>query len=294
MKWKIEKQHEGMLVRDYLRYVRAFSRTILVAVKTEGGIFLNGEPIRVRAMLSEGDELHIVFPKEERGVHLEPSYKPIEILYEDEAVLVINKPPYLATIPSVHHLEDTLANRIIAYYEEKGIPYTTHIVTRLDANSSGIVLVAKHRLAHSILSTQQEAKEVQRTYVALVEGKLNQKKGSIIAPIGRKDTSIIERIVREDGQRAVTHYEVMEEQPEYTLVQLKLETGRTHQIRVHLSSIGHPLLGDDLYGGNHKVIERQALHCSSITFSHPFTRENMEVQVEIAEDMRKYTKGLFS
>ncbi|KGP74342.1 RluA family pseudouridine synthase [Pontibacillus yanchengensis] len=285
MKWTITKQQEGMLVRNYLHSVRAFSRSMVKVVKFEGAILLNDDPVSVKAKLAEGDVLELHFPPEERGPHLHPVDRPIVILYEDEDVLVLNKPAGLATIPSIHHLEDTLSNRIIAYYNKENISYTVHIVTRLDVDTSGIVLIAKHRLAHSILSSTQEKGQIRRTYKAIVSGRIADSNGTIAAPIGRNYDSLIERQVTPDGREAITHYQVEVETPDYTLLDVRLETGRTHQIRVHFSYLGHPLLGDHLYGGERSLIDRQALHCTSLVFPHPMSGEEIVVNAEMPEDM---------
>nr|WP_202406207.1 RluA family pseudouridine synthase [Pontibacillus yanchengensis] len=274
-----------MLVRNYLHSVRAFSRSMVKVVKFDGAILLNEEPVSVKARLKEGDVLELHFPAEERGPHLHPVDRPIVVLYEDADVLVLHKPAGLATIPSIHHLEDTLSNRIISYYNKKNISYTVHVVTRLDVDTSGIVLIAKHRLAHSILSSKQEKGEIRRTYKAIVTGALADRKGTITAPIGRNYDSLIERKVTPDGREAITHYKVEVETQDYSLVDVRLETGRTHQIRVHFSYLGHPLLGDDLYGGKRDLIERQALHCTSLVFPHPMSGEEIRVNSGMPEDM---------
>lgn len=285
MKWIIPPEHSGMLVRDYLRSVRAFSRRIIKTVKYDDNITINGEPVTVRAELKEGDELSIHFPDEVRGPMLHPVHKPLEILFENEAVIVVNKPAELATIPSIHHLDDSLSNRLIAYYDENDIASTAHIVTRLDVDTSGIVLIAKNQLSHSILGQKQEERKIHRTYVALVEGLLKEKKGTIQNPIGRKAGSIIEREVHPEGKKAITHFEVLAEAEDRSLVEITLETGRTHQIRVHFSYIGHPLMGDELYGGSKDVMKRQALHCKSITFPDPFDSNILSFEADLPEDM---------
>lgn len=285
MKFKIDPEHDGMLVRDYLYHVRAFSRRMVKVIKYDEGILINGSPVTVRAKVSGGDELCIQFPAEERGRHLAPVHKPVSVLYEDDDVIILNKPPFLATIPSVHHLEDTLGNRLMAYYNHHGIPFTLHVVTRLDADTSGVVLVGKNRYAHSLLAMKQEEGEIYQTYQAVVEGHLEKKKGTINAPIDRAPGSIIERRVDPKGKTAVTHYEVVKETRETSLVHIRLETGRTHQIRVHFNDVGHSLRGDSLYGGIKKGIIRQALHCSSIRFPHPISGHEVYVEAPLPEDM---------
>ena len=173
---------------------------------------------------------------------------------------------------------------LLGYYKKSGIAATIHIVTRLDRDTSGLVLVAKHRHIHHLLSGQQKQGDVKRKYQAIAEGIILTDEGRIEAPIGRKDTSIMEREVREDGQYACTDYQVLARSESYTFLELQLHTGRTHQIRVHLAYIGHPLAGDDLYGGTRGKISRQALHCCSLSFTHPVTKEKMNF-------FRRVTRG---
>ncbi|QST00834.1 RluA family pseudouridine synthase [Pontibacillus sp. ALD_SL1] len=285
MKFKIDPKHDGMLVRDYLYHVRAFSRRMVKVIKYDQGILINGSPVTVRAKVRAGDELLVHFPAEERGPHLASVHKPISVLYEDDEVIILNKPPFLATIPSVHHLDDTLGNRLMAYYDQHNIPFTLHVVTRLDADTSGVVLVAKNRFVHSLLARKQEEGEIHQTYQAVVEGHLEENEGTIHAPIDRAPGSIIERCVDPRGKAAVTHYVVVKETRETSLVHIRLETGRTHQIRVHFNYIGHSLRGDSLYGGIIKGINRQALHCSSIRFPHPISGHEIYVEAPLPEDM---------
>ena len=189
------------------------------------------------------------------------------------------------TIPSREHPTGSLANGLAGYYKKRGLAATIHIVTRLDRDTSGLVLVAKHRHIHHLLSEQQKQGEVKRRYQAIAEGIIASDEGRIEAPIGRKHTSIIEREVREDGQYACTLFRVLARLESYTHLELQLLTGRTHQIRVHMAYLGHPLAGDDLYGGSRDNISRQALHCSALTFTHPLTKQVMSFFEELPEDM---------
>ncbi|WP_010649975.1 RluA family pseudouridine synthase [Oceanobacillus massiliensis] len=216
----------------------------------------------------------------------------MDIVYEDEAVIVINKPPGMATMPSPQHFTGTLANGLIAYYRSCGRnDSTVHVVTRLDANTSGLVLIAKDRYTHSLFSEAQKAAKINRKYMAVVEG-VPQTKGTIDAPIARKAGSIIEREVNDSGRRAVTHYKKLQELAGHSLVEVELETGRTHQIRVHFSNEGYPLAGDDLYGGTLQLMGRQALHCFDLNFRHPLTKRAIHLQVELPEDMKLLLQGI--
>ncbi|WP_096270272.1 RluA family pseudouridine synthase [Paucisalibacillus globulus] len=288
MKWTIENKDDGRLLRDFLRNGQGFSRRILKSLIYDGGsILVNEKQVNLRHIIKTGDRVLIEFPKEKKGIHMSPENIPINIIYEDESILVINKQAGIATIPSANHRNNTIANGVLYHYLKNNIPYTVHVVTRLDRDTSGLLLIAKHRYSHSILSASQKQEKVKRKYYVITEGTLQDKKGRIDANIGRKDGSIIERVVRSDGQHAITNYQVIKENDLYSLVDVQLETGRTHQIRVHFSHVGNPLAGDDLYGGSNDVITRQALHCYSISFEHPESKKWITFTIDLPEDMRK-------
>jgi 23S rRNA pseudouridine1911/1915/1917 synthase len=289
MKCMIHSEHVGMTIRDYLKETHRFSKRILIAVKQEGKILINNIPQTVRYVLREGDILEISFPKEQIGEFMVKEEMDLSIVYEDDSVIVVDKPPGIATIPSLHHPTGTVANGVLGYYEKHHIPYTVHVVTRLDRDTSGLLLIAKHRYSHSLLAAAQKEGKIKRNYRALVEGNLQEDSGTIDAPIDRKEDSIIERTVKETGKRAITHFKVEKRLPLHTLVNVQLETGRTHQIRVHFSHINHPLAGDDLYGGKTDVMKRHALHCHKLAFEHPFTKEYIQLESNLPGDM----KGLF-
>lgn len=275
-----------MLIREYLREVHLFSRRILTSIKFEGGnILINEVPQTVTYCLRAGDQLEVIFPPEKKGYYMKPEKIFLDIVYEDRDLLIINKAPGMVTIPSPHNPSGTVANGVLYYYEQRDIHNTVHVVTRLDRNTSGLVLIAKNRYIHSLLSRSMINDGIKRTYKAIVEGKFEKKEGTIVANIGRKKDSIIEREVTEKGKDAITHYEVEHETSRHSLVNIELETGRTHQIRVHFSHIGHPVAGDTLYGGSTKLINRQALHCYKISFKHPITKEVIEQQIPLPKDM---------
>lgn len=287
MKWIIESKYEGMILRNYLHRVLRISKNILKAVKYEGGkILINGQKVDVRYRLKKHDELVIKFPPEKRGFYMEPEEIPLSIVYEDDHILVLNKQAGIVAMPTPHTPKGTIANGILAYYDKLGLPYTVHIVTRLDRDTSGLMLIAKHRYSHSLLSEIQQAGGIERSYIAFVHGHLKEKRGTIHLPIGRKADSFMEREVRRDGREAITHYEVRDEKEHYSKIKVQLETGRTHQIRVHLSAIGHPLLGDNLYGGKDNFIDRQALHCYELSFKHPLKEKVIHLKSELPLDLR--------
>jgi 23S rRNA pseudouridine1911/1915/1917 synthase len=287
MKWVVNESDAGKLLREFLKK-EEISRTALTDIKFKGGsIQVNGEEVNVRYRLAANDQVSIMFPLESPSEGLKGEEIPLSIVYEDAYLLVINKPTGMNTIPSREHPEGSLANALIGYYQRNGLQATSHIVTRLDRDTSGIVLIAKHRHVHHLFSMMQRSGEVKRTYEAFAEGRISLARGTIKAPIGRKADSIIEREVREDGQYACTHYHVLENHHGFTYVELNLETGRTHQIRVHMSYINHPLLGDDLYGGDRSRIARQALHCKKIKFIHPILGEEMTFTASLPRDMSK-------
>lgn len=283
--WTAESEDEGKLLRQFLME-REISRTALTDIKFNGGIIsVNGEEMNVRYVVKNKDEVRVVFPPEVPSAGLKGETVAFKIIYEDDYILVVNKPAGMNTIPSREHPFGSLASGLVGYYEKTGIAATTHIVTRLDRDTTGIVLVAKHRHVHHLFSKQQRTGGVKRTYEAIVEGNIDSREGKIEEPIARKSDSIIEREVNPEGQYACTRFKVLERFEEFTHVQLELMTGRTHQIRVHMSYVGHPLLGDSLYGGKKDFIQRQALHCREIRFFHPFSQKEFHFTTDLPADM---------
>lgn len=291
LKWVIDQQHTGWLLKDFLKK-QEISRTALTDIKFRGGtILVNAHEENVRFKLTAGDVVTLIFPQESPSAGVKGEDIPLDILYEDEYLLVVNKPAGMSTIPSREHPNGSLANALVGYYQKIDLIATSHVVTRLDRDTSGIVLIAKHRHVHHLFSKEQQNGNVKRTYEAIAGGIMPLDNGTIIEPIGRKSDSIIEREVRPDGQYACTHFNVLERYKTFTHIVLRLETGRTHQIRVHMSFLGHPLLGDDLYGGETALINRQALHCRQITFVHPFWGEEMTYLAPLPQDMHEVLKA---
>jgi 23S rRNA pseudouridine1911/1915/1917 synthase len=287
IQWEIDQHGAGKLIREFLKE-QEISRTALTDIKFKGGeILVNGQEETVRYPLRERDVLTLIFPTEIPSNGVRGEKIPLDIIFEDDYLLIVNKPAGMSTIPSREHPAGSLANALVGYYQEIGIDATSHIVTRLDRDTSGLVLIAKHRHVHHLFSMQQKSGRVKRTYEAFAGGVIRVDHGKIEEPIGRKSDSIIEREVREDGQYACTHFEILKRHNTFTHVQLRLETGRTHQIRVHMSYLGHPLLGDDLYGGDTSLINRQALNCRQINFYHPFLKQEMSFSAPLPSDMRE-------
>ncbi|MEH7887075.1 RluA family pseudouridine synthase [Bacillus sp. JJ1609] len=287
LEWTAEASDQGKLLREFLKE-KEISRAALTDIKFKGGLIsVNAQEVNVRYMVKSGDSVRVIFPVEVPSIGLKGEDIPLSIVYEDEFILVVNKPAEMNTIPSREHPNGSLASALIGYYEKNGIVATTHIVTRLDRDTSGLVLIAKHSHIHHLFSKQQRAGDVKRTYEAFAEGKLVLEEGRVEKPIARKSDSIIEREVHPGGQYACTLYRVLQRYNGFTHIRLRLLTGRTHQIRVHMAYIGHPLLGDSLYGGKRELIQRQALHCREIKFSHPILQKEMHLTSNLPVDMKK-------
>lgn len=277
------------LLRDAIR-AYGISKKALTSIKYEGGkITVNGTERTVRHRLDIGDTVIITFPPEKKSDGLIAQKVPFPILFEDDHLLILTKTAGVSTIPSREHPIGTTANFIAGYLEERALSSTVHIVTRLDKDTSGIICVAKHRHAHHLLSEMQKSGQISRTYEAIVHGHIQLETFDIDAPIGRKNGSIIERIIDPDGKQAKTSVEVLRrfeiKGKKLTHVRLHLHTGRTHQIRVHMMSIGHPLIGDDLYGGDLQLIDRQALHARELSLLHPFRKEKIHLIAPFPQDM---------
>jgi 23S rRNA pseudouridine1911/1915/1917 synthase len=278
---------QGQLLREAISEF-GISKRALTAIKFEGGeILVNGREQNVRHLLQLGDEITIIFPKEKVSDGLVPQQGPLDIVFEDEALLILNKPAYMSTIPSREHPDGSIANFVAGHFSQQDIASTVHVVTRLDRDTSGLLCIAKHRHIHHLAGLMQREGTIHREYEAIVHGHVQSQ--SIIAPIGRKETSIIEREVREDGQHAHTDVRLLKQlvidgKP-YSHIRLKLHTGRTHQIRVHMAHIGHPLVGDELYGGSRNLIKRQALHCVKLQLIHPVTGETLLFERILPADM---------
>lgn len=272
--FKIDDKNSGLMIRDFLRNFGVSSALLTKLKQDENGIKLNGKFAKAIEVLKSGDNLTVNI-KNSGKMPEKFECENVKVAYNDEDILVLNKPPLMPVHESRNHRGDTLAN-VAACYMESDCAFRA--VYRLDRDTSGLVLIAKNELAASKL-----AGKIKKDYYAVVSGKF-EGEGTIDLPIRRVRESIIERGVFDDGERAVTHYEAIKTDGESTLLKLNLETGRTHQIRVHFSHLGAPLLGDTLYGGSCEKINRQALHCKTIYFTHPITHEKITVDCDFPKD----------
>ena len=280
----IDAGFENRRIYDFLIYQGFSAKNIIYLKKLPQSILLNEIPVYVNKTLAVGDELCIrIF--DDSSSAIEPIPFDLSILYEDEDLLIVNKPWGMPAIPSMYHHADSLANAVCAYFAASKQNFVYRPVNRLDKNTSGLMLIAKHAVSAAMLSTLGAKGGISKTYLAIASGTLPPQ-GAIDAPIARRDDSLIERCVDfEKGSRALTHYRVLEQKENYALVSIRLETGRTHQIRVHFSHIGHPLAGDDLYGGNLTHMTRHALHAESMSFTQPLTKKKIVCHTPMPEDM---------
>ncbi|MBP1932866.1 RluA family pseudouridine synthase [Ammoniphilus resinae] len=284
--YTVSSNESGLTMKSFLRQRKGISRKLLVRMKQEQSIFLNGIFTYLDHPITVGDVITMKMPEEE-SENIVPEAMKLDIQFEDEDIMVLNKPANQCVHPTLLHPNGTLANGVVHYWMEQGFNRKFRAVNRLDKNTTGLLIVAKNQYAHQQLAITQRERQLTRVYEALVHGKLNKEEGTIQAPIARKSESLVEREVREDGQDAITHFKVLQELQNASYVQLKLETGRTHQIRVHMSYIGHPLLGDDLYGGTKEWMDRQALHARYLSFPHPRSKKIMSFTSELPADMEK-------
>ena len=285
--YEIDRSGSGLPIGIFLRR-QGYSRHVLTQIKSSGpNILLNGCPVYTNQPLREGDRLTVRIPETEGSGSILPRPVPFSILYEDEDILAVNKPAGTPVHPSPGNYENTLANGLARYFQTKQEPFVFRCVNRLDRDTTGLLLLARHALSAALLSSQMAGRRIHRTYRALALGQLPAS-GTIDTPLGRKPGSIIERCADpEKGETAVTHFRTLARFPGYSYLELHLETGRTHQIRVHLASIGHPLLGDSLYGpGKSPLIGRQALHSWGLDFVHPITKEAVHFAAPLPSDMQ--------
>ncbi|MFL6562081.1 MAG: RluA family pseudouridine synthase [Bacillus sp. (in: firmicutes)] len=266
----------GKTIADIFRNIWEAPKKLTHSFRMENKALVNGDRANWNMPLVTGSKVQFKLFEEEK-IEIIPNYIDIEILYEDEHVLVINKPPFMNTHPNdLNTDQDSLVNAVQFYLQSKGETRNIRQIHRLDRDTSGAIILAKHILAGAIMDNMLVKRNIKRTYLALVHGLVQQRTGTINEPIGRDRHHATKRRVSPSGQAAVTHYTVLkiDKQKQQSYVKCLLDTGRTHQIRVHLSHLGHPLIGDTLYGGK-PIVKRQALHAAKLEFIHPFTQDTV-------------------
>jgi len=283
--YKILDEDAGIKLKEVLYNRMKISGRLTRKLKRSKAIFVNGYNISLDSNLRKGDIVKIVM--EDEVNKFEPQDIPISVVYEDMDLIIINKQPNIVVHPTKGHPDNTIANGLVNYLHKTNQRFKIRFINRLDRDTSGLLMIAKNPFTQQSLSNQMQSNRVEKKYLSVVKGIIEKDYGTIDAPIGRIESDSIHRKVIESGQRSITHYEVVERYNDASLVRLTLETGRTHQIRVHMKHIGHPLIGDELYGHvDDELINRQALHAESLKFFQPRTDEVKLVKAEIPDDIK--------
>lgn len=285
----IDKNDAGKPVRIILKSRLQLSTKFINKLKIQNKIMINNMPVKTNYVVSENEVLSAELELEEDCDNIEPQNIPIDIIYEDECLLVLNKQPGIVVHPTFNHPNSTIANGIVYYLKQKGIKKKVRPVSRLDRETSGIIIFAKNQFAQDILIQQMQDKVFEKEYLGIVQGIPANNKGTINLPIDRKPESIMLRWISDSGAPSVTHYEVIERFSKYNaaLLKFKLETGRTHQIRVHCQAMGFPIYGDTLYSDDRDfLISRQALHSHTTKILHPETKNEIIFSAELPKDIK--------
>lgn len=291
--WTYHSQTPRKL-RSALKMEGVTTSLLKVAIYHGGKMLVNGEDKWAVDMVHPGDRFSLVLPAEEPNPAIEACPAPIDIAYEDRDFLVLNKPAGVATVPA-HNVAvaDSLVNRVKYYYQHQHYEnQVTHVATRLDKDTSGLVIFPKHRFAHAVLDRQLKRHQIKKNYLAVVTGKLSAQHGYIDAPINRDPASFVQRMVSPAGKPSVTEYWLEAANSQASLVKIRLHTGRTHQIRVHFAYLHHPLVGDGMYGQTSAIIDRQALHCYWMQFYSPFKKKEIEISARPAGDFMRAVQQL--
>ena len=287
LKYKVTDLTKYENVKQVLKEEFLISDRLIIKLKNIKQIYLNDKPCFVNQKLNTNDMIVANLDFIENCDNIVPVPITLDILYEDDGLLIVNKPPFMPVHPSMDHFEDSLSNGIKYYFNTIGLKRKIRPINRLDKNTSGIVIFAKNEYIQECLVRQMKSSIFQKEYLALVSGIMDQEHQIINAPIARKENSIIERCVSPEGDESITEVTLLQTFNHYSLVKCHLKTGRTHQIRVHLKHIGHSILGDDLYGKKSDLINRQALHAFKVVFMHPITRNQIEITAELPNDINE-------
>ena len=296
--YRIPNSYEGHKISEFLRNQGISTKSIIRLKSDVENVLLNDEPGFINRILKKDDRLTLCVKELESSKKIPPVDLPLSIIYEDEDILIVNKPANMPIHPSMNNYENTLGNAVAYYYMKKGEPFLYRCINRLDRDTTGLTILAKHYLSCGILYDEMESREIKRTYYAIVENRTVfdapyahrlLQTGTIDLPLGRRPDSAIERMVDiKNGDKAITHYRVLATNDGLSLLELQLDTGRTHQIRVHMQAIGHPLIGDFLYNSKDTHMKRQALHAGKLSFRHPITKETLSFTAPVPQDMQVF------
>lgn len=276
---------EYKTIKDVVKNEFNISHRLTTKIKFDNKILLNNLPCSINDTININDEIVIDLDYEEDNTNIVPLNFPLDILYEDDWFLIVNKPPKIAVHPSSQHFSTSLSSAVKFYFDSINLKKKIRIVNRLDMDTSGVVIFAKNEYIQECLIKQMQENIFSKEYISVIDGILKFKEGTINEPIARKEFSIIERCVSINGDPSITHYKVLEEHDTFSIVHFELETGRTHQIRVHSSYIGHPIIGDTLYGSESNLINRQALHSFRVKFIHPVFHTTLNILAPIPGDI---------
>ncbi|NLY77533.1 MAG: RluA family pseudouridine synthase [Tissierellia bacterium] len=285
----IKVDAEGKTLKEYL-FDQDISTRLFRKLFKQKNIYVNGKNVRMEHVLKNGDLISILIEDEKENSTPEPM--DLHIIYEDYDILVLNKQPYVVVHPTKSHQQNTISNGLSYYFKSNGINRKIRFVNRLDMNTSGILIVAKSAFAHQQMALQFERNQVEKKYIAVVDGVVRKDEDIIELPVGREEEGSIKKVVTEDGKNAITKYRVLERYEAATLLDVQIFTGKSHQIRVHLNHIGHPIIGDSLYNRTSDIIGRQALHSYYMKIKLPRDKREMEFKAPIPEDIQNLIDSL--